>query len=1095
MRTILRLVSSALIWVAGAQAQTTLTSSPNPSILGQPVTLTASTPGTTGKVTFYDGFTLLGISTAASGQAALTTSLLPSGTHSLRALFGTSLSAILTQTVTPVAISGFQPPAGYPTGAGPDSVVVGDFNHDGKADVAAANSTDSTVSVLLGNGDGTFQAAVTYPLDRAPRALAIGDFDGNGVQDLVVAGFGGVSVLLGNANGTFQAAVDYGGGVDTAGVVVGDFNLDGKADVAVVTGNDNLVYVLLGNGDGTFASAAPYSLGGKGTSIAVGDTNADGRPDLLVTVADVLNQVAVLRGNGDGTFQPALYYNAGNAPHSLVLGDFNGDGLLDLAVVNGNAFISVLLGTAGGGFLAPAEVAASNPAALAVGDFNADGKPDLAWVSATLNTVSVALGNGDGTFQTPSPFPAGTNPIAIAATELNGDGKPDLAVVNSGNGVNQVGVLLGTSGLSLAVTAGGAFVRDSSASFTITVINGTVNPIPGPATITVTLPGSLPLSSISGGAWQCAGTTCSRTDTLGAGASYPAVTVTIAVPPSAPGLATVQTSLNAGTSLPVNVSTVFSIPPLAPSLIAPVNGAMDVLEIPSMSWTAADGAASYDFYFGASTPPPMQSNTTLTSASAILSDCTTYYWQVSSRNPGGVAASPIWSFTTRPFLVLNAAGTGYGPIGGTGSVQVADTPGCTWAAVSNSSWLTVTSAASGTNSGTVTYAVAPNISAQRTGTLTIGGRALTIVQSAGCPVSFNPSLFADSTSQTASVAASAGSSCTWSTSSNADWLVIGSASPLTGNGTVSINVSANLTNAVRTGTVTIGSSILTVTQRATASTFADVSPDQQFFDAINLMRTMNITSGCSSNPLSYCPNDPITRAQMAVFIVRSAVGGDNFTYTGSPYFTDVLPDNSFFKWIQKMRDLGITSGCTATTFCPNDTVTRGEMAVFLIRDRYGSTTAFTYPATPSFTDVTADYQFFSWIQKMKQVGITSGCTATQYCPNDTVTRAQMAPFIMRAAFNLFLPANSPVIFSIAASTLSPGGSGTVTITGQNTNFAQGVTQVEAGAGITVSSVTVTGGTTLTAMFTVDPAAVLGPRSIIVVTGSEEAVLPNGFQVQ
>jgi len=88
-----------------------------------------------------------------------------------------------------------------------------------------------------------------------------------------------------------------------------------------------------------------------------------------------------------------------------------------------------------------------------------------------------------------------------------------------------------------------------------------------------------------------------------------------------------------------------------------------------------------------------------------------------------------------------------------------------------------------------------------------------------------------------------------------------------------------------------------------------------------------------------------------------------------------------------------------------------------------------------------------------------------------------------------------VIFSIAASTLSPGGSGTVTITGQNTNFAQGVTQVEAGAGITVSSVTVTGGTTLTAMFTVDPAAVLGPRSIIVVTGSEEAVLPNGFQVQ
>ena len=258
---------------------------------------------------------------------------------------------------------------------------------------------------------------------------------------------------------------------------------------------------------------------------------------------------------------------------------------------------------------------------------------------------------------------------------------------------------------------------------------------------------------------------------------------------------------------------------------------------------------------------------------------------------------------------------------------------------------------------------------------------------------------------------------------------------------------------------------------------------------------MSITSGCSSNPLSYCPNADVTRGQMAVFIVRSVMGSDNFTYSASPYFTDVPPGNAFFKWIQKMRDLGITSGCAPTAFCPNDTVIRGQMAVFLIRDRYGSSTVFTYPAAPAFSDVPADYQFFSWIQKMAQVGITSGCTATEYCPDDTVTRAEMAVFVLRAAFNLLLPPNTPVIVSSAPGTLSPGASGSVTITGQNTNFAAGVTQVAAGAGITVTNVTVAGGTSLTAQFAVDAAATLGPRSIIVTTGSEEAVLPNGFVVQ
>ena len=1096
MRFTPQLVSSALIWVAVAQAQTAaLVPSPNPSVFGQPVTLTATVSGAIGKVTFYDGVTVLGVSPVSSGQATLTTSLLPAGTRQLHACYATVTSAAVAQVVAPNPDAGFLAPSGYTTGAGPGALAAGDFNHDGKTDIVTANASDSTVSVLLGKGDGTFQTAVGYPLDRMPRAIAIGDFNEDGAQDIVIAGFGGISVLLGNGDGTFQAAVDYNTPGDPVGVTAGDFNLDGKPDVAVVTQNDSSIYVLLGNGDGTFASPVPYSLGGKGTSVAIGDVNGDGKPDLVATVADnVRNQVAVLRGAGDGTFQAPLYYAAGTAPHSLVLADLNGDGLVDAAVIDGNASVGILLGTASGDFSAPSTFTASNPAALAVSDLNADGKPDLVWAGGSLNTVNVAFGKGDGTFQTATPFQAGTNPVALAVTEVNGDGKPDVVVVNSGSNVNQIGILLGTSGLTVTVANTTAFVRGTNASFTITVTNGTANSIPGSVTIAIALPTPLAPLSISGPSWQCAGTTCARSDALTAGTSYSPITVTLALPADAPGLITVQTSLTSGNSVPLNITTVFAAPPLAPALTAPVNGALDVLEIPSLTWNAAAGAKSYDLNFGTSSTPPLQSNTQSTTAfPGILTGCTTYYWQVTARNEGGLAASTMWSFTTRPLLSLNPSPTTFGPAGGAGSVIVTDTPGCSWSVVSGASWITVTSSASSTNSGTVAYTVAPNVSAQRSATLTIGGRVLTITQATGCPVSFNSSLFADATSQSASIGVTADAGCTWATASNASWVTVKSATPLSGNGTVSIALSANLTNLQRIATVTIGSATLTVTQRLSVSTFADVTPDQPFFDPINVMSNMSITSGCSSSPPSYCPAGNVTRAQMAVFLVRSAVNG-NFTYTAQPYFTDVPATHPFFKWIQKLRDLGITSGCSATTFCPDDTVTRGQMAVFLIRDRYGATTVFNYPTTPVFSDVPASQQFFNWIQKMAQVGITSGCTATEYCPDDPVTRGQMSVFILRSAFNLFLPANAPSIVSIVGSSLAAGASATLTITGQNTNFTTGVTQVQVGPGVTVSNVNVLNNTTLTAQFAVDANAASGPRAVIVTTGSEEAVLPNGFLV-
>ena len=312
--------------------------------------------------------------------------------------------------------------------------------------------------------------------------------------------------------------------------------------------------------------------------------------------------------------------------------------------------------------------------------------------------------------------------------------------------------------------------------------------------------------------------------------------------------------------------------------------------------------------------------------------------------------------------------------------------------------------------------------------------------------------------------------------------------------TVNVNPSAP-SQQTSVASVSAGSSPAAVTTDTATilPPFTDVSPTDTFLPAIDLLRSYAITSGCG--PTAYCPGDNITRGQMAVFVVRSVMGGDSFTYSGAPYFNDVQPGDAYFPWIQKMYELGITGGCAPSTYCPNDPVTRGQLAVFIVRARYGASTAFTYPATPQFTDVSSGSSYFSWVQKMQQVGITSGCGVGTYCPDDSVTRGQMAVFLMRGGFNQFLPAGSPVVVWSSPATGSPGQTVTVEIAGQNTNFSPGVTTIGAGPGITVGNIAVGSGTSLTAQLTIGAGAALGPRSIIVTTGSEEAVLPNGFRVQ
>jgi Beta-propeller repeat/S-layer homology domain len=271
-----------------------------------------------------------------------------------------------------------------------------------------------------------------------------------------------------------------------------------------------------------------------------------------------------------------------------------------------------------------------------------------------------------------------------------------------------------------------------------------------------------------------------------------------------------------------------------------------------------------------------------------------------------------------------------------------------------------------------------------------------------------------------------------------------------------------------------------------------VDPGDYYYNAVNLFAQYGITAGCGGD--NFCLYQNVTRAQMAVFVIRAIFGNQIFSYQTTPHFNDVQPTDFGFKWIQAMYELGISAGCGNGNYCPNDPVTRDAMSVFIITARLGAGVSFNYPATPWFTDVPASDFAFKFVQRMKSDGITGGCTTTTFCPGGYVTRGQMAVFMMVGLFNQFLPAGTPVIASISPQTLHPGTSGTFTITGANTNFTS-ATQLNAIPGVTIGAITVNSATSLTVQMTAAADAVVEPRSLDAITGTQEAVLPSGLLVQ
>ncbi|MCC6368193.1 MAG: S-layer homology domain-containing protein [Bryobacterales bacterium] len=351
---------------------------------------------------------------------------------------------------------------------------------------------------------------------------------------------------------------------------------------------------------------------------------------------------------------------------------------------------------------------------------------------------------------------------------------------------------------------------------------------------------------------------------------------------------------------------------------------------------------------------------------------------------------------------LSQAATSAGASGDLRQVGVQTAQGCNWSASSNASWLTVLSGASGSGNGAVRYSVASNpSSSSRTGTLTIGGVAYSVTQTAaGCSFTLSgPGNILAPGAGSYQIAVSASGACQWNALASAFWITVANPAGGSGNGSVAFSVSANNTSAPRTGSIIIGGVAMPFVQKSASlpQLFSDVLPAHPFYDYISLLKLDNVSQGCGGT--NYCPEDNMSRKEMAAFIIRSLLG-ESFSYSPTPYFTDVPVTHSHFAYIQKLKELGITGGCTAASYCPEDPVTRGQMAAFLVRARLGITSAgtFPYPADPLFNDVGPSNIFFPYIQKMREMGITNGCTNTAYCDNDPNTRGQMSVFIIRGFF-------------------------------------------------------------------------------------------------
>ncbi|MFD3164084.1 FG-GAP repeat domain-containing protein [Herpetosiphon sp. NSE202] len=332
----------------------------------------------------------------------------------------------------------FASPVHYPTSFNAREVVNGDFNGDGLQDLASISWAGSTISVNLGNGDGTFDPANNYTTGLGQSwGIDTGDINNDNKLDLVVASrlSGYLTTYLGVGDGTFQYHSAVAADGNPMKIRLGDFNKDDNLDMAFSLEFTNSIAVRFGLGNGNFQASQFYTVGYGPLGITTADLDRDSNLDLIVSNASSTT-ISVLKGSNTGTFAAAVNYTVGTTPQESTVADFNGDTFPDVAVANwGSSDVSIFCGSATGALTLSSTIANVNAGHdIASADINGDGFIDIAMTNSLpttyLATVGVLLGQGNLNFDAPATFATGTNPSSIVIGHFNNDSLPDLATAN-----------------------------------------------------------------------------------------------------------------------------------------------------------------------------------------------------------------------------------------------------------------------------------------------------------------------------------------------------------------------------------------------------------------------------------------------------------------------------------------------------------------------------------------------------------------------------------------------------------------------------------------------------------------------------------------